>query len=420
MIGKYSCILMLMLADLDKTDNKSLKKRLATDINSLRSPEGYLNAGIPNYNHLFGRDACISALQLIDYDPDIARCTLSAMVRYQATSRGLRSEAYPGRIMHEHFPGGLREKIASLVNDTDVLRKIYILLLWRFPYYGTVDAGAWFIILLHRYFKKTGDEAFLREVWPAALAVASWLETRATSPSTGLITYRSSYIFGLRNQSWKDTIGSGLRPPVAAVEVQGYYYEAYNCLIDIAFTVFADDELAMQFNHRAKQLKAALNRRMWRERDGYFSMAVNDAKDRDDAVASNPGHLLFTGILSEAQSDAVVKRLLRDDLCTPYGIRTLSSKAKSFDVDSYQQGSVWPFDNWVIYQGLLKTGHGAEAAKLGRKLMAAYKELDFIPELYTVSETGKISEHKGACKVQAWSAGALLNITGDEDRRQVL
>jgi glycogen debranching enzyme len=387
---------------------------LVADIDALRSPDGYLNAGIPNYNHLFGRDACVSALQLLDFDQTIAHSTLKAMARYQAKDRRRMHESYPGKMLHEHFPGGTKEVLTSSYSLKDRLRRLYILLLWRFPYYGTVDTGAWFIILLHRYSKKTGDEEFLREMWPVALGIIQWLEARATSQTTGLIAYQRTYVFGLHNQSWKDNLNPSLKPPIAMVEVQGYYYEAYNCLSELALQVFHNTHDGDRFALNAARLKNALNRFFWQEEAGYFSLAVNNDGDCDTSVASDPGHLLFTGILSEHQAKSVVDRLMQSDMLTPYGIRTLSTAEKTFDAHSYQEGTVWPFDNWVFYQGLLKLGFLSEANRIKDSLCAAYDELGSIPELYTVSTDNKLSVYPESCIIQAWSAGALINMTTSE------
>lgn len=384
---------------------------LVEDIDALRSPEGYLNAGMPNYDHLFGRDACVSALQLLDFDPEIARSTLKTLAQYQAKRRKLMSESYPGKILHEHFPGGTKQIFASARGITDKLRKLYILLLWRFPYYGSVDVGAWFIILLHRYFKKTGDEAFLREMWPVALGIVHWLEKRATNRPSGLVAYRRTYLFGLLNQSWKDTINSSLKPPTAMVEVQGYYYEAYNCLAELSMHLSQNNEDSERFKSKAKGLKDSLNKFLWQQDKNYFSLAINDHGKFDHTVTSNPGHLLFTGILTHKQAMGIVSRLMVDDMLTPYGIRTLSSNEATFDANSYQEGSVWPFDNWVIYQGLRKLGYIAEANIIKDGLLAAHNELGIIPELYNVSYDNELSIHPGACAIQAWSAGALIDIT---------
>jgi glycogen debranching enzyme len=386
------------------------KNALIEDIDALRSPDGYLNAGIPNYDHLFGRDACVSALQLLDFDPTIAHSTLKTMARYQAKRRRRMSESYPGKMLHEHFPSSAKQIFSSAQGISDKLRKLYILLMWRFPYYGSVDVGAWFIILLHRYFKKTGDQALVREMWPAALGVVSWLEKRAANRPSGLIAYRRTYLFGLLNQSWKDTINSKLKPPTAMVEVQGYYYEAYNCLSELAMQVFHDSHKGELFARKAEKIKDSLNQFLWRDDMEYFSLAVNDRGQRDATITSNPGHLLFTGILSDKQAESIVSRLMADDMLTPYGVRTLSSADKSFEATSYQEGSVWPFDNWVLYQGLLKLGYISEATIIKDGLFAAYDELGIIPELYSVSGDNKLAVYPEACTIQAWSSGGLINM----------
>jgi len=392
-----------------------INTNLAKDIQALRAPDGYLNAGIPNYDHLFGRDACVSALQLLDFDETIARSTLAVLARHQAKRQGRMNEAFPGKILHEHFPDGIKQLLAPSHGHYDILRKLYLLLFWRFPYYGSVDSGAWFIILMHRYYKKTNDETFLRELWPHALDVISWLEKRAANRPSELVAYKRTYIFGLRNQSWKDTIGSSLEPPTAMVEVQGYYYEAYNCLAELSKEVFENEHEYERFIQKAKKLKRSLNEQLWHEDTNYFALAINDNNERDMAVTSNPGHLLFTGILSSEQTKLVVKRLAQKDMQTPYGIRTLASGEPRFNTGSYQQGSVWPFDNWVIYQGLLKNGYTKEATTIKNGLLAAYKQLDEIPELYSVSTQGVLSRYPNACTIQAWSAGALINMNTQEN-----
>lgn len=392
------------------TMNTKTINALIEDINALRSPDGYLNAGIPNYNHLFGRDACVSALQLLDFDQEIARSTLETLARFQAKRRGIMNEAYPGKILHEHFPEGSSKILSLSLTTPNNLRRLFMLLLWRFPYYGAVDSGAWFIILLHRYFKKTGDEDFLRAMWPAALEVMSWLEARATNRPSGLVAYRRTYIFGLRNQSWKDTLTSTLKPPTAMVEVQGYYYEAYNCLSELSRSIFKNDHDAERFALKAEGIKESLSKLLWQKDTGYFALAVNDQGLLDTSVTSNPGHLLLTGILSDQQAESVVSRLMQNDMLTPFGIRTLSVGDESFSTASYQEGAVWPFDNWVFYQGLLKRGFIKEAAIIKEGIIAAYDHFGSIPELYTVSRDNKLSKDPESCIVQAWSAGALINM----------
>ena len=81
---------------------EEIKRRLLRDIEKLKAPSGYLNAGYPRYNTLFGRDSLISAWQMLKVDPSIARATLQILAKYQGKAVGPRSEEEPGKILHEH------------------------------------------------------------------------------------------------------------------------------------------------------------------------------------------------------------------------------------------------------------------------------------------------------------------------------
>jgi glycogen debranching enzyme len=391
------------------TDHAALRRDLEAQIDSLRSPEGYLNAGLPHYDHLFGRDACVSALQLLEYDPLIARATLQVLARYQGQRRRLRSEEFRGKMPHEHFPGGWRQRLQALAHERGSFRKLAVFMLWRFPYYGTVDAGGWYLILLHAYWRQTGDAELVRQLWPAVEGIGHWLRHHAQHTRLHLVGFRRHYLFGLRNQSWKDNLNLRITAPVAMVEVQGYYYQGFNLMAELAETVLAEPALAGDYLAAAARLKIAFAE-AFTERDGTLPLAVNGRGSRLRITTSNPGHLLLSGILEPATEAAVVARLFAPDLWTPYGIRTEATGEPTFDRRSYHHGSVWPFDNWVIHQGLVARGYAPEAERVRTALLAAQAELGYIPELYGVTAEGRIEPLAGACRVQAWSAGALYNL----------
>jgi glycogen debranching enzyme len=378
-------------------------------LDRLRRPEGCLNAGIPYYEHLFGRDACVSALQVLHREPEVARATLEILARYQGRRVVMRREEYPGKILHEHFPGGWPEKLRLLAVESNRLRQLFTYIFWRFPYYGTVDAGAWYLILLHHYVRKTGDRELVARLWPAAQGIVGWLAKHATPTHTGLVGFKRHYIFGLKSQSWKDTVSNTIKPPVAMIEVQGYYFYALNLMAELAEDVMADAGEAAALRERAQRLRAAFLA-AFGPVDGTYPLAVDGRGRAVRNATSNPGHLLFTGILDKAAQEMVVERLFREDMLTPYGIRTESMREASFDPNSYQNGSVWPFDNWVIGQGLAKTGHADEARQLADGMAAVFARWGNLPELYAVERDGALHGIDSACRIQAWSAGALINV----------
>jgi glycogen debranching enzyme len=393
-------------------DRQAAEQDMLSQLAQLQTQAGYYHAGIPNYEHLFGRDSAISALQMLHRDPAPARATLDILAQYAGTRQALWWEEYKGKILHEHYPGGFPEQWHDLVSEGDRLRQLAALIFWRFPYYGSVDAGAWYLILLHHYLAAYPDPIFARSRLKTARGIVGWLNQHATHARTHLVGFRRHYIFGLRNQSWKDNLTNVITPPVAMVEVQGYYYYALKLLSEVVDRYGGDPKWANELAAKSDLIRAEFKRYFVPDQ-GVLPMAVDGNGNAVRITVSNPGQLLFTGILDEPGQQAVVRALMGPDMLTPYGIRTESVRGPSFNIKSYQNGSVWPFDNWVIYQGLKKCGFHQQADIIKNALMKAYTDLGSFPEAYSVDEAGFIGHLPSACRIQAWSAGAMMNLLDD-------
>lgn len=381
---------------------KEIKRKLLQDIKKLKSPGGYLNAGYPRYNTLFGRDSVISAWQMLEIDSSIAQNTLQILAKYQGKKINPRAEEEPGKILHEHrFDPEERAKSPH----------------WSFPYYGSVDSTPLFIILAREYFRLTNDENFLLRIWTEIEAAFRWITDYGDADGDGYVEYKKKNPYGLFHQGWRDGVENHLKikPPVAIVEVQGYVFGAFKGIISLAENLGENtiSELALV---RAETLKRDFNRDFWMENKGYFALALDGEKKQRSAVTSNPGHLLFTGILSKDKVRPLISRLFQRDLWTPYGLRTHSSKEPDFDPYSYLCGTIWPHDNWIVYKGLKAMGFDRYANRIKKGMLRTYAELGRIPELYAVVR-GKLvdlsqSSVKGvsANPLQAWSSAGLLEM----------
>ncbi|NIW51660.1 MAG: amylo-alpha-1,6-glucosidase, partial [Candidatus Korarchaeota archaeon] len=314
-----------------------IKQWLLENIEKLRSSRGYLNAGYPRYNTLFGRDSLISAWQMLKVDPSIARATLENLARYQGKTVNPRAEEEPGKILHEfRFDPKSQAELPH----------------WDFPYYGSVDSTPLFIIIAGEYFRKTKDETFLSQIWDNVLAAFKWVGNYGDKDGDGYVEYERRNPHGLFHQGWKDGLKNHLkiRPPVAIVEAQGYIYAAYQNLIFLDRELGKND-VSKEASARSEVLKRKFNDDFWMKEENYFALGLDGEKRRREAVTSNPGHLLFTRIVAQDKIEPLVSRLFQPDLWTPYGIRNHSAKDSDFDPYSYHRGSVWPHDNWIIYKG---------------------------------------------------------------------
>jgi len=335
-------------------------------------------------------------------DPSIARATLQALAKYQGKAVNPKAEEEPGKILHE-YRFSPREQAE--------------LPYWDFPYYGSVDSTPLFVVLAANYFRRTGDRKFLLRVWENIVAAINWIVIYGDMDGDDYVEYEKKNPRGLFHQGWRDGVEDHLKikPPVAIVEAQGYVYAAYESLIFLAKEL-GKNNISGKASTRLEVLRKKFSEDFWMERENYFALALDGEKRQREVVTSNPGHLLFTGIVAQDKIEPLISRLFEPDLWTPYGIRNHSSKNPDFDPYSYQLGSVWPHDNWIIYTGLRDLGYDGHADQIKKGLLRAYRELAYIPELYVVAD-GKIEDLSAspirgtsANPLQAWASAGLLEM----------
>jgi glycogen debranching enzyme len=193
--------------------------------------------------------------------------------------------------------------------------------------------------------------------------------------------------------------------------VQGYVYGAYLARAHFANEV-GDADTAQRFRAKAAALKDAFNRDFWLDDRGWYAMGLDADKQPVDALASNMGHCLWTGIVDEEKAPVVAERLLSADMYSGWGIRTLGQSMTGYNPISYHCGSVWPHDNAIIAAGLMRYGFVEEAQRVVMAVMAAAVHQGYrVPELYAGLTRGDLPfpvPYPSACSPQAWSAASPL------------
>jgi glycogen debranching enzyme len=390
-----------------------IKKEEQLNIDKLRSKEGYLYAGLPWFKELFGRDALIAGWQLLDYDASISKNTLRLLSSYQGEKINWKTDEAPGKILHvfDYTPANLALRL---------LAKFVHSFIYPFPYYGSADATPLFVLVASEYLQKTGDKQLVEEIWSHIENAVKWLIRYGDLDEDGFIEYKRGSPLGVKNQNWKDALPYiNMKPPVAAVEIQGYAYAAFQEASRMARQLGKD---SYDWDERARKLKQEFNERFWVEDLNFFALALDGEKKPVTEIASNPGHLLFTGIMDKEKEKKVVERLFQEDMFTPYGIRTHSTLSKHFDVRACHLGAIWPNDNWVIGFGLEKCGYVDEAGKIYAAMIRLYQQLGCLPEFIHVVDgkpairrsykrfLGLYIPFRKPCYPQAWATGALWNI----------
>jgi len=389
---------------------KATYRRSLVDLAALRfSPQvaggrSLPAAGLPWFMTMFGRDSILTSLQALPFTSELAATTLRALGDWQGVVVNDFRDEDPGRILHEMRYGELtafEERPHS-------------------PYYGSADATPLFVILLDEYERWTGDRALVRELEVESRAALNWIDEYADLQGNGYLSYeRRNKKTGLENQCWKDSWDSisfrdGRIPgfPRATCELQGYAYDAKLRGARLARLVWRDPALAERLEQEAVDLKRRFNRDFWVEDGEYFALALDPEGEQVDALTSNNGHLLWSGIVDKSKAKAVATHLLGPRLFSGWGVRTLAEGEGRFNPIGYHVGTVWPFDNSFIAWGLRRYGFKDEAAVIAAGILDAAEFFEGrLPEAfggYERSQTRYPVQYPTACSPQAWSTGAPL------------
>ncbi|MEV6848086.1 hypothetical protein [Actinoplanes sp. NPDC051411] len=244
----------------------------------------------------------------------------------------------------------------------------------------------------------------------------NWL---AAETGDGFLRYVDTTGRGLANQGWKDSHdavrfhdGRLADPPIALAEVQGYACRAAldgAALLDAFGRPGADRRRAW-----AAGLAGRFRDAFW-VADGRFPALALDRDQRPvDALTSNIGHLLGTGLLTAEEESRVAAALATESMSGAYGLRTMSADDRGFAPLSYHCGSVWAHDTAIVAAGLARGGFASAAASLIDGLLTAGEAFDFrLPELYAGDPRTTLSRpmpYPAACRPQAWSAAAAILI----------
>lgn len=360
-------------------------------------------AGIPWYVAVFGRDSIIASLQALPVHPLFAIGTLQKLGQWQARELDPERDAEPGKISHEM-------RVGEWAHFHTVPHS---------PYYGTADATPLYLLLLGETYRWLGDPGPLLRLREVAIRCLEWIDGYGDRDGDGLQEYAPLTPSGYRNQCWRDASdgvldeqGGNPPHPIGTCEMQAYVYAAKLAMAGL-FEAWDDGARAAQLRQQAGELRRRFMESYWMADESTVAFALDGEKRQVRTATSNPGHCLWLGILGGAAAQSTAERLMRPDLFSGFGLRTLSSGHPSYDPHSYQRGSVWPHDTMIAAAGMRRCGRDQDAWKLIDGVLAAAASLEGfqLPELFAGLRRRPPDTpvpYEQANVPQAWAAGAVF------------
>jgi glycogen debranching enzyme len=372
-------------------------------------------AGLPWFMAIFGRDTLVTSYQSLMVGPGLARGALYALAGLQGKEVNEFRDEEPGKILHEIRFGEL-----TVLGEMP-----------HRPYYGTADATPLWLVLLSEYWRFTGDDVPVKELRPNAERALQWIDRYGDRDGDGYIEYKTRSNRGLRNQGWKDSwnsvcfvdgrVAGGPQdidwseyPVVAMCEFQGYAYDAKVRAAELAEKVWGDPQMGHRLRSEAAVLYDRFNQDFWTDaRGGYYVEALvgePGSKEKADAMTSNMGHLLWSGIVPPERVRNLVEHLFSGGMFSGWGIRTMSTEERAYNPVMYHNGTVWPHDNSLICAGFHRYGLRTQVNGIVVPMFEAAKYTNFrLPEVfagYPSADSGFPVRYPTASSPQAWATGA--------------
>ena len=362
-----------------------------------------LQAGMPLYPALFGRDAVTAGWQaaLVDRGDSLGHA-LTRLGRMQSDRVNEWRDEEPGRIPYQSRTGPL-----ARLNINPYA-----------AYYADVASPLMYVIALANLYGWVGDIDIVNRHWDTARRILDWAREYGDRDRDGYLEYLTKSPKGTKNQGWKDSgdaiiydDGTHVQEPLGTCELQGYWYTAQQLMAALAW-MRGDHQDAHAYWKSAADLKARFNRDWWMEQEGFFALAMDPQKKLVRAITSNVGHCLGTGIIDADHLRPVVGRLFAPDMFSGWGVRTLSASHRFYNPLSYHRGTVWAVEQGTIVFGLRRFGFDARAHDLAKALfdLARLYPLHRIPECvggYARTSAPTPGAYPRANTPQLWNATAF-------------
>lgn len=362
-----------------------------------------LQAGMPSYPALFGRDTITAGWQAAFLDrAESLDASLTTLGRLQGTRVDDWRDEEPGRIPYQ-----VRRGPQAILNLNPYA-----------AYYADYASPLMFVIALAHLYSWTGEKKTLERHWDTARRILEWARTYGDADRDGYLEYLTRSSQGTKNQGWKDSgdaivydDGTPVPPPIATCEIQGYWFAAQQLMAPLSVVMGAAGDARAHWQS-AMDLKKRFNRDWWVAEEGCVALAMDPDKRLVRAVTSNAGHCVAAGIISDEHLPAVVGRLFAPDMFSGWGVRTLSASHAAYNPLSYHCGTVWAVEQATIALGLRRFGFDARAADLVSALFdlaALYPEFR-IPECvggWPRGERPTPGAYPRANTPQLWNASAF-------------
>ncbi|MGQ0794525.1 MAG: amylo-alpha-1,6-glucosidase [Deltaproteobacteria bacterium] len=286
------------------------------------------------------------------------------------------------------------------------------------PEYNTVDATLWYFEAARAYHAATGDDDFLKEIFPA---LAEIIDRHTAGTRYNIrVDSKDGLLYAGQNGvqlTWMDAkVGDWVVTPRIGkpVEVNALWY---NALLTMAKFAKRLAKPHRDYEAAAKRAHGGFER-FWNERDGYCFDVIDSPSGDDSTLRPNQ---IFAVSLPESPLTAPRQKrvvdICREKLLTSHGLRSLSPDHPEYigryggdqlqRDGAYHQGAVW---GWLLGAFTLAHLRVYESPERARDFLIPMSRHILAHGVGTMSEIfeGDAPMSPRGCIAQAWTVAEVL------------
>jgi hypothetical protein len=255
-----------------------------------------------------------------------------------------------------------------------------------------------------KIFETTADLEFLQETYEPCVRWINWWLDKNDEDGDGLCEYSHPFSSGLDDSPLWD---GGM--PVCSPDLNAYLVLQMQSLASIAEAIGEQTD-AKAWSQRAEDLLGHVETNMWDDISGmYFAHQKNQSIRVITPFSLFP---LLCGNLAKGRLARLVEHLFSEqEFWTNFPVPSVGIKEAAFNPDQMWRGPAWVNVNYLLVEGLNRSGFPDEARRLRRRtLECLMKHPDFF-EFYNPL-TGQPGTK--AAPIFGWSAALFIDLALQE------
>jgi len=255
-----------------------------------------------------------------------------------------------------------------------------------------------------KIYETTGDSEFLQETYEATVRWINWWLEHNDRDGDGLCEYGHPFSSGLDDSPLWD---GGM--PVCSPDLNAYLVLQMECLAEIAVVIGEVDD-SLVWKEKAAAFQQRMEELMWDEQAGMY-LARRGQKAMRLKTPFNLFPLLTGKITPEKASRLVGHIIDQKTFWADFPVPSVALDEPVFDAEQMWRGPAWVNVNYLLVEGLTRSGFSEEAWRLRRVTL---EKLITLPDFYEYYNplTGKPG--KKAAPIFGWSAALFIDMAIQE------